>query len=332
MTEVKRKKSGKHLHRRLVWRPTDERQEAIRVWAQQRGLGRLTDAMDELIDAGLATLGEELPPGPTREVHERLDLLLEEARDLWRGLEEIARRLDVLGTASYATNRLVAFWIAANPAHAPAGVGREEFEGQLLREFGEMGREIWGLCRPDEPADSASDERRLPIATDLRALLDELVGKWRGRGGRTRAVELRERVSAWSAEAGYPASVGSLALLELGLTVAESRTAVPAWAVSELKHDLAAIATALERTRGAVDRAQRLLDLAGQAVAFLPNLLAQWAAEDPDLYRYAGGQAEPEALELMLRELFWEEGERVWTGILDTYRDNPSRQTEGAPE
>jgi len=51
-----------------------------------------------------------------------------------------------------------------------------------------------------------------------------------------------------------------------------------------------------------------------QAVAFLPNLRAQWSAEDPDLYRYAGGQAEPEALELMLRELFWEEARRSPAG------------------
>lgn len=78
------------------------------------------------------------------------------------------------------------------------------------------------------------------------------------------------------------------------------------------------------------DKTQRLLDLAGQAVAFLPNLLAQWAAEDPDIYRYAGGQAEPETLELMLRELFWEEGERTWTGILDAYRDNQGGADAGA--
>jgi hypothetical protein len=59
MTEIKRKKSGKHLRGLLPWRPTRERHEAIRVWAQQRGLGRLTDALDELVDAGLETLSED---------------------------------------------------------------------------------------------------------------------------------------------------------------------------------------------------------------------------------------------------------------------------------
>lgn len=367
-TRSSRKRSGKNLLKKLSWRPTPEllaliegwrlRQEAdeqpdpkrqMPRWKPGRRPGTrwhrlpLTRALEMLIVKGLeeTPVDDRLSATQANSIELRLDVLTAQLDDLADRLQTVALLLDALGPSSVASTQAVAAWMACDTELREQGESVEVAEDRILDDLQQVSEATWRLFTSEAPSPPPTPEIKKLDGPDGELLVDSYLERtsarvpdesedmhWRAEPA------LARRLEAWThgRQPKLSRNRAISALVELGLDIAEGRTAVPLHRAAELDHHVACIQSDAASLGGVIDSLRSRVDILGARVTGLPNILVHWMAQHPD---FNDGDSEDEdavdAAEATLLERYWTESEAAWNAVTDAIAD-PDEGAEQADE
>jgi hypothetical protein len=294
-------------------------------------------AATELVSRALLGGEDSLGEGAANDVLEEIAELQADVRGLGNHFAELRAQLNILGPATLATERIVAYWMSRDPANRELGTMPEMLEERLVLEMNQIGTANWKLLQEDRPEPPDLGAERSP-APRLRSTIERHLLYWESRARPPQKGQVQvsphkaRRIRSFAARNGCKPEVALEALLDLALSAA-GEPGVPASQVEEVKAAIGDLWTILRGLRAQLKVLAHDCGQVGQVAAGLAPLLTLLCARDPGIRHPALQEQrlriDPEELYARLSAYITTHAVSQWDGRLRSLLEGPP--PEGPP-
>lgn len=331
----RRRRSGKHINRKLSWRPTPEVRAILEAYASSRARagGRhrcpLTRAIEELIERGRDREegAERLSRIQTERIEEKLEIVSAQASTLDGDTQTLACLLDAAAPQALAPSRIMAAWMADDHSEWQNSERKADAEDRILGDIEQVSQVVWKtwigeIASAETPA--ALTGGAAPVA-DGEAVVGSYLMRPRPRQADCEDVHwkidpaVQRRLKGVAAVRKTSASRLATALIELGLDLLDGRSTVPLHRAAMLEAQVGRLLEGLRANAERLRLVRQRVDLLGSRSCGLFDVLLHWHAQHvADVDGGGDDEAEVEAVENELRARFLSESELAWGAVVQS--------------